>query len=95
MVEIEKAVWRRTEVGQPSGNSPGAFGRLMRVCKVKIYPFEHPRRAHGGFKTANANVIDGERKKDIGIADYIVIKEVSRSGAEVGDVSGPGSDRNC
>ena len=51
-------------------------------------------RVRGDFPAANAGAVDGEREENVGVAEHIVVEEVSGAGAEVGNVKGPARERN-
>src|SRR4051812_45545858 len=90
MVEVEKPFLRRAEVGQSSGNSPGAFDGLMRVSKMEIQAIEDPGRAQRTLEAAHTNMIDREWEEDVGIAKDIMIEEIARTGTKVCKIGGPG-----
>src|SRR5947207_7782761 len=89
MVEKEEACVRRAEISEPSGNGARAFRRLVRISQVKVKLLEQPRRAQRGFISHDADALDGERKKDVGVSQRIMIEEVVRAGAEMGQVNHP------
>jgi hypothetical protein len=75
-------------------NAASALRVLMRLGGVKLDAAGDARRVHGGFPAANAGAINGEWKENVGIAQHVVVKEIPRAGAEIGDVNRPTSQRN-
>src|SRR6476660_4253687 len=65
VIKIEEAFIRRREVCQAAGDAAAAFNRLMGIGKVKIQTSEDMGRAHGALESANAHVIDRERKENV------------------------------
>src|SRR5215469_17958694 len=61
---------------------------------MKIELLGNSGRAHAHLISNDARGLDGQRKKDVGIAEHIVIEVVVRAGAEVGEVNGPSTNRN-
>src|SRR6266849_4806883 len=89
MIEEEIALARRGEIGETAGYPAGAFGVLMGEGGVELSASGDPGRGCCGFPAAYAGTSDGEREKNIGVAEHVVIEEVFRAGAEVGNLEGP------
>src|SRR5205823_2749755 len=69
VVQEEKAIGRRAEIGNSTGNSARSLGRLARIGQVEITPVKQPGRADSRFVAHNAGALDGEREEDTGIAN--------------------------
>src|SRR5882757_4426765 len=94
VVEEEVTFVGRREVSEAARDAARAFGILVGVGGMNLSTAGDLRRIRGGFPAANARASDGQREKDIGVAENVVIKEISGAGAKVGNVEGPAGQRN-
>ncbi len=50
---------------------------------------EDQRRADGGFLSLDDGSLNREGQEDVGIANRVVVKEVPRTGVEIGEAGSP------
>src|ERR1043166_2487805 len=67
---------------QSSSDDSGAFDLLIRIRKVNVETF-FDERTQSGFPTMNSSAFYGQREKDIGIAEHIMIKEINGMRLEI------------
>lgn len=89
VIEEEILIDGRREVGEAASDSAEAFGVLVREGEVELGAIKNARGGRGGFPALDAGAVDGEREEDVGVAENVVIEEILRGGAKVGDVEGP------
>src|SRR5581483_718128 len=94
VVQEEVTTLGRREVRKSSGYGAFSLDILMRVRHADLEPPEDLRGAQRCFPTANARLLDGQRKEDVGVSQHIVIEEIPGAGAEVVDVQVPIAKRN-
>src|SRR5579859_3866596 len=83
LVVVQEEQWlRRGKIGQAAGPCSFALGELMGVGQVQLRALEQLGRAHRALPAANARPVEGEREKDAGVADYVVVQKVFGVGAE-------------
>src|SRR5271165_4921668 len=94
VVKIERPAgwWRK--IGKATGNGTDALGNLVRVNQIRVIAMENQWRADGGFLSLNDGSLNGEGQEDVGIANYVMVKEVPHTCVEVSDAGGPVSHRN-
>ncbi len=98
MVEIAKAATVAELCGgiveETACNDARAFDRLIGVGDVNVKALCNTGRPNRGFPAVDARAFDGERKKDVGIAQRVMIEEVERVRLEVGEIESPSAKRN-
>src|SRR5215469_14081774 len=94
VVEEKVAFFGRREIRQTAGDSAGTLGVLMGVGEMELGATGDAWRAGGGFPTADASAVDGQREEDVGVAEDVVVEEIVGCGAEVGNVEGPACEGN-
>ena len=94
MIEEEIAFVGRFEIGKASSDPARAFRVLVGIGSVELGASCDARRVRGGFPAADAGAINGEREENIGIPEDVVVKEIPRAGAEVGNVKRPARQRD-
>src|SRR5712671_2659455 len=95
VIKIEIIVicrWR--EVGEAATYAAASLHVLPRIGQVGLCTIEQPGRPHGGLIAADPRRSQSERKKDIGIAQHVMVKEIARSGAKVVEVEAPAAKRD-
>src|SRR6266536_5438010 len=85
--EISLFGWR--EVRQPSRNRTACFGILTRIYQVCLSKMQEPRGAQGNFPSPDASQLNGQGKKDIGIAKRIMIEKIAGPGTKIRQIQGP------
>src|SRR5215469_9194803 len=80
---------------QSPGNHPTSFSLLVGVAEIDFNALANARRTQRGFPAMNASALDGEREKDVGVAEYIVVEEVARVCLEVRKVDRPTAQWNA
>src|SRR5579859_1066871 len=97
VVEITEAsaVAKLSGIGNESaGNDTGAFDHLIRVSQKHVEAIFEARRANRRFPAMNAGALDGERKKNVGASERVVIEEIQGVRLEIGEVQTPAAYRN-
>src|SRR5690349_12461111 len=95
VVEVEIAgALRNLEVSETAGHGAGALHPLPRVGEMQLGAAQQARRAHAGLPAANASALDGQREKNIRIAERVVVEEIARAGSEVREVEAPAFHRD-
>src|SRR5690348_1452637 len=82
MIKKKEAFFRRLEIGKPSSNGAKALHELVRPRHVDSRAAKNLRRPQRGFPALDARSLNGERQKDVGAANLVVIKKVARARAE-------------
>src|SRR5262249_50544253 len=82
VIEIEQLIRRRRKIGKAAGDGAASLDKLMRIGQMHLSAPEELGGANGTFPAANAGAVNRERKKDVGIAQNSMIKEVPGMGAE-------------
>src|SRR5882672_100754 len=96
LVVVEKAerVLAESSGDQAAGDIPVPFRMLMGVSETPGNTVRQPRRRGAHFPAADAGALQSEREKDIGVAQSIVVEEVLRPSAKIGNIEGPALERN-
>src|SRR5690348_9535512 len=94
MIKKKEAFFRRLEIGEPSGDGAEALHKLVRPRHVDSRAAKNLRRPQRGFPALDARSLNGERQKDVGAANLVVIKKVARVRAEDVDVEHPLAERD-
>lgn len=61
---------------------------------MELRAIANARRAKSDFGTADAGSVDGEREKDVGVADIVVIEEILGARLESVCVQRPATEGN-
>src|ERR1039457_6586463 len=88
------AVWRR-EIGKAAADRSQAFAMRISVRQVNPPSLSNPRRAHRYLPSVESCAVDGQREKDVGISDGVVVEVVSRTLVIVVYIEHPSVHRNC
>src|SRR5882672_492033 len=94
VVEEEKSLVRRSEIGEATSDRSSAFHELMGIGQINLEAIRDARRARGQFPTVNASAIDRQRKENVGIAEHVMIEEIPNVRLEIGNVKLPVADGN-
>src|SRR5690242_18990450 len=81
MIKEKKAFLWRLEIPQPSRDGAKALHKLAGPRHVDSRASKNLRRPQRGFPALDARPLDGERQKDVGAANLIVVKKVARARA--------------
>src|ERR1700735_1547439 len=92
MVERVIPGWRR-EVRQASGDRAGRVRSLSGIGDIDLLASPEPRRAQRELIAFNQRPRDGDRQKDVRVADRVVVEEVLRLGAKVIHINRPAAYR--
>ena len=93
MIE-EKQILRWREVSQSTGDRTLSLRKLVRVGEIELTFLEELRRPRRHLERSNPRSFNGQRKKDVRVAERVVIEEVLRRSVEVVGGDSPTLDRN-
>src|SRR5207237_10591846 len=71
-------IFRRREIGEPAAYTSPSLYKLVRKCQMQLSAAEKLRRAQAGLPSANARALDGQGKKNVGVAQHVVVEEIPR-----------------
>src|SRR6266446_5842982 len=94
IVVQEKGSSRRRKICQAAADCALTHRELIRVGQVQLPAPEESGGAQGDLPPADSRAIDRQREKNIGIADAVVVKEISRPSVKSIGVDDPGFQWN-
>src|SRR5450432_878816 len=77
VVQLEGTAVRRREIGQATSYCPRTKCLRIGIGKVNLSPVKELRRTNTHFPAVQARMVDGQREKDVGVAECVVIEIVS------------------
>ena len=90
----QKQTTRRIERGEAARSFTPALRALTRIRRVNLAAPQNRRRPYRNLPAIHARALYGERQKNVGVAQCIVIEEISALGVKVVRVESPSSERN-
>src|SRR6185369_9835565 len=94
MIEETKGLFAKFVAHQSTCNAAAPFRKLVRVCEMPRGDSANAWRRRTHFPAANPGTLQGQRKKDVGIPESVVIEIVSGGGPKVRDVDSPAFQRD-
>src|SRR5216684_2865594 len=89
VINVEKAFGRRREVCQSTDNGALSFHNLVRIGKMEMEMAIRFWRVNYRLPSAHRYMFNTQRERNIGIANYAVVGDVSCERPEVGEVQSP------
>src|ERR1700722_12018039 len=89
LVVIEGAPRKIGKIGQTAVDESARPRHLIGIGKMKLCAVRNARRAHRKLPAADKGVLNGQREKQIGLANIVVIEKVRSVGAKHVGVENP------
>src|SRR5579872_8822 len=94
LVVIQRSPVRIGKIGEPAIDESAGPGHLIGVGKMKLATVGDAGRAQRDLPSADSRILNGEREKEIGLADVVVIEKIGCVGAEGVGIENPSAPGN-